>query len=204
MRIGAGHYRGRTLKTPKGAATRPSSGMVRAALFNILAARIPGARLLDLYAGCGSVGLEALSRGATHATFVEKAHLALACLRENIAALGLGEQVTVYPSPVERLLEQLVAHEEFDLIFLDPPFAQLHAYLTVLKYVASGGLLASGGILIAQHDARLMLPDAQGMLYCFRRQRVGDNMLAFYCTKDKVPSDESAPSDLSDESDKSD
>ena len=180
MRIGAGEYRGRTLKTPKGEATRPTSGLVRASLFNILATHIPDARVLDLYAGCGSVGLEALSHGARHVTFVECARPALACLRENIAVLDVSEQSSVLPYPAERALELLTSREQFEIIFLDPPFAQTPVYLAVLAKVAAAQLLATTGLLIAQHDARLALPDQLATLCCIRRQRIGDNMLSFY------------------------
>ncbi len=180
MRIGAGEFRGRTLKTPSGEATRPTSGMVRASLFNILAAHIPDARVLDLYAGCGSVGLEALSHGARHVTFVEQARPALACLRENITALAVEAQSTVLPYSVERALAHLASHAQFELIFLDPPFAQTQAYLTVLDKVGAARLLAADGLLIAQHHARLTLPEQNATLDCTRRQRIGDNTLSFY------------------------
>jgi len=180
MRIGAGSYRGRMLKTPKGEATRPTSGIVRETLFNILAPVIDDARVLDLFAGCGSVGLEALSHGAAHATFVEKSRPALACLRENIAQLKVTEETMVLPYPVERALDSLGTREQFDIIFLDPPFADAPAYRTVLEMVAAGNLLTPDGLLIAQHDARLPLPDQVATLTCYRRQRIGDNMLSFY------------------------
>ena len=180
MRIGAGSYRGRVLRTPKGEATRPTSGMVRESLFNMLAHEVPDARVLDLYAGCGSVGLEALSRGAAEATFVEKARPALVCLRENIAALQLTEQATVLPVTVERALAQLATGDPFDLIFLDPPFADAAAYQLVLNQVDATRLLAAEGILIAQHDARLELPDQVGSLARIRLQRIGDNALSLY------------------------
>lgn len=181
MRIGAGAYRGRPLKTPKGAATRPTSGMVRETLFNILAPLVPDARVLDLFAGCGSVGLEALSRGASHATFVEQAAPALACLRDNIALLGVGQETTVLPLPVERALRQLAARgEPFDIIFLDPPFADVSAYTQVLEAVAAARLLAPDGTLIAQHAARAPLPDAVPPLTRHRLRPLGDNALSFY------------------------
>ena len=179
MRIGAGQYRGRTLRTPKGDATRPTSGLVRETLFNILAGDIPGARVLDLFAGCGSVGLEALSRGAAAATLVEMHRPALACLRENIAALGVDAQAHLLPVPVARALPDLQAqHAQFEVIFLDPPFADLAAYQQVLAQAAP--LLAPDGLLIAQHDARAPLPDHPGALTRTRVQRLGDNALSFY------------------------
>lgn len=180
MRIGSGSFRGRTLKTPKGEATRPTSGLVRATLFNILAADIPAAKLLDLFAGCGSVGLEALSHGAAQATFIEKARPALACLQANIAQLGVEDKSCVLPYPVERALEHLADREQFDIIFFDPPFADVQAYLTVLERVAAGHLLAPDGILVAQHGPRLALPEQLNTLTRYRQVRIGDNALSFY------------------------
>jgi 16S rRNA (guanine(966)-N(2))-methyltransferase RsmD len=181
MKIGSGIFRGRILKTPKGEATRPTSGMVRETLFNILARGIPDARILDLFAGSGSVGLEALSRGAEHATFVEKARPALASLRENIAMLGLAEHATVLPHPADRALADLAASGvSFDIIFLDPPFADAEAYARTLAAVAGSDLLAEDGILIAQHDARLPLPEKVEKLERYRLQKIGDNALSMY------------------------
>jgi 16S rRNA (guanine(966)-N(2))-methyltransferase RsmD len=179
MRIGGGEYRGRTLRTPKGEATRPTSGLVRETLFNILAPALPDARVLDLYAGCGSVGLEALSRGAASAVFVEKARPALDCLRDNAAALGVA--VEIIPAPVDRALASLARNGAvFDLIFLDPPFADTAAYAGVLAAVADTRLLAPDGVLVAQHDARTPLPDAAGTLTRTRLKVIGDNALSFY------------------------
>ncbi|HOS44808.1 MAG TPA: 16S rRNA (guanine(966)-N(2))-methyltransferase RsmD, partial [Armatimonadota bacterium] len=143
MRISGGRFRGRMLKTPKGDATRPTSGVVRETLFNILAAELPGARVLDLFAGSGGVALEALGRGAAHATLVEHARPALACLKANIAALAVGEAVTVMPIPVTRALDVLARQDaQFDLVFLDPPFAAAAAYQQALATLAGAELLA--------------------------------------------------------------
>jgi len=181
MRISGGEFCGRVLRTPKGEATRPTSGIVRESLFNILAPKLAEAHFLDLYAGCGSVGLEALSRGAAQATLVEKARPALLCLSGNIAALGVTAQAQILPIPVERAIEQLRrAGAHFDLIFFDPPFADVDAYLTVLRMVAADVLLASDGQIIAQHDARTSLPDAIDGLARIRLRVIGDNALSFY------------------------
>jgi len=181
MRITSGTFRGRVLKTPKGEATRPTSGLARETLFNILARDIPDARVLDLFAGSGSVGLEALSRGAAHAVFVEKARPALACLRENIVALGVADRVAVLPLPVDRALDNLArAGETFDLIFLDPPFADAEACARILTAVADTCLLAPDGHLVAQHDARLPLSERAGKLERYRLQKIGDNALSFW------------------------
>lgn len=181
MRIGAGEMKGHTLRTPKGAATRPTSGIVRETLFNIIALRLAEAHLLDLYAGSGSVGLEAISRGAVRAAFVEKARPALECLRENIATLHVEEYTEVIPLPVERALAQLTRQQaEFDIIFLDPPFADKASYQEILTILSGSKLLVEGGIIIAQHDKRFMLEKLYGELSCYRQKDIGDNTLSFY------------------------
>ena len=181
MRIGGGEFRGRTLRTPKGDATRPTSGMVRETLFNILTPSLTDARFLDLFAGCGSVGLEALSRGAAFSTFVEKDRAALECLRGNIALLQVEAPTQVLPYPVERALEYLTQRPElFDMIFLDPPFREVGVYLTVLQKIAGSRLLSDTGIVIAQHAPRVKLPEAVDALTRYREREIGDNVLSFY------------------------
>ena len=121
MRIVAGRWGGRTIATPPGRDTRPTAERVREALMSVLAAELPGARVLDLFAGSGALGLEALSRGAEQATFVESAERASRVLRGNIAALGASENARVVNSDALRFLNGIEALE-FDLAFADPPY----------------------------------------------------------------------------------
>lgn len=185
MRVGGGEFRGRTLHTPTGDATRPTSGLVRETLFNILTPALPDARILDLYAGSGSVGLEALSRGAEHATFCENAHSALKYLKQNVTELGLEDYVSTLPIDVNRALEQLCKQgEKFDIIFLDPPFADIEAYNKVLELVSiTPSILAADGLCVAQHYRRLRLPEEYGQLVRTRVREIGDNVLTFYRLK---------------------
>jgi 16S rRNA (guanine966-N2)-methyltransferase len=125
MRVIAGDARGRRLSAPRGLATRPTLARVRESMFSRLSVRLDfaGLRVLDLFAGTGSLGIEALSRGAAHVTFVEFAHPALIALRRNLAALGLSERARVVKSEVLRGLETLAAQRgHFDLVLLDPPY----------------------------------------------------------------------------------
>src|SRR6266850_1399591 len=123
MRIIAGIFKGRRLSTPRGATTRPTADQVRIALMDTLMPRLPDARFLDLFAGAGGVGLEALSRGAAHATFVERDAHALTALRANVETLGVGTQTRVERASVRIALERLAGEaERFDLVFLDPPY----------------------------------------------------------------------------------
>ncbi len=185
MRIGGGEFRGRTLHTPAGDATRPTSGLVRETLFNILTPLLPDARILDLFAGSGSVGLEALSRGAGHATFCENAHSALKYLKQNITELELEDYVSTLPIDFNRALEQLYKQgEKFDIIFLDPPFADIESYNKVLELVSiTPSLLAEDGLCVAQHYRRLRLPVEYGQLVRARVREIGDNVLTFYRLK---------------------
>jgi 16S rRNA (guanine966-N2)-methyltransferase len=118
MRVIAGQYGGRRLQAPPGDATRPTSDRVREALFSVLAARVDGARVLDLFAGSGALGIEALSRGAGSAVFVERDAKAVAAIERNLAAVGVEE--TVVRQDVERFLAR--ADGAFDLVFCDPPY----------------------------------------------------------------------------------
>ena len=120
MRVIAGRLGGRKLVAPRGLSTRPTSDRVREALFSALGA-VTGARVLDLFAGTGALGVEAISRGAARAVFVESARPALAALRENLGALGLAESARVVPQLAERALGAVIAEGPFDLIFADPP-----------------------------------------------------------------------------------
>ena len=150
LRIIAGRFRGRTLQAPPGVSTRPTADRVREALFSMLASRIgplDGLRVADLFAGSGAFGLEALSRGAAHATFVESDPAATASLRANAAALGVGESVRLLGGSA--LL--LPAAEPFDLVFADPPYAPGSGSAAVAA-VARAGWLALGGWMVVETD----------------------------------------------------
>lgn len=123
LRIIAGIYKGRLLKTPKGPSTRPTQGMLREAVFNICQNDIAGARFLDLFAGSGAMSFEAISRGASHATMVESNHQAVSCIKENIAALQAESQTTLIPADAGRALVILSKQSaQFDIVYLDPPY----------------------------------------------------------------------------------
>lgn len=158
LRLIAGRARGRRLAVPAERATRPMSGVARTALFNVLAAELPGARVLDLYAGSGALGLEALSRGAAECVFVERSRQAAAVLRENLAGSGLagGE---VLEAPAELALADLAARgRAFDVVFSDPPFAAARSAAGLAgleaELAAAGGLLAPGGRLVLRLESR--------------------------------------------------
>lgn len=144
-----GRFRGRSLKTPEGLATRPTSSKIRQALFNILGHDFSDVDLLDLYAGCGSVGLDAMSRGANSAVFVENARPALHCLQANIKDMGLEDKCRVISDDVRILIEKGTLKAKFDLVFVDPPFVQ--DYPVDLDFKS---LLKPGGILVLQYPSK--------------------------------------------------
>ena len=180
MRVIAGALKGRRLQTPRGATTRPTADQVRIALLDTLAPRLPGARVLDLFAGAGGVGLEALSRGAAHATFVERDARALAALAANVAALGVGDTARVLRLPVERALA-LLAREDarFEIVFLDPPYEGALAAAT-LAALGAGALLAPGALVVAQHLTKRPPAAHAGELQAFRSRRFGETTLTFF------------------------
>lgn len=175
MNIIAGTARGRRLKTLPGAATRPTQGKVRAALFNILMAWTPEARWLDLFAGSGAIGLEAASRGAAQVVLVEKAPAALAVIRENVALTKLAAEVL--PLDAEKALRRL-AGQAFDVVFLDPPYAL--DPMPVVQAVDELGLLSADGRLVVEHRAERAMPDAIGRLIRRDTRTYADTALSFY------------------------
>src|SRR5688500_422077 len=126
MRVIAGSFKGRRLKTPSWDGLRPTSDKLRETLFNILAARVPGARVLDGFAGTGAVGIEALSRGAAYVTFVESDRRAAALIEENLAVCGITDRYTLERGQVTTVLRQFPAEASFDVIVLDPPYDAPH------------------------------------------------------------------------------
>lgn len=185
MRVIAGTYRSRILKSLKGLALRPTSDRLRETLFNVLGAGIAGARFVDLFAGTGAIGIEALSRGASEVVFVENHAPAGALIRRNLEALGIRKGVKVLAIDTIRGLEKLASKEKnkaslYDYVFLDPPYAAGKEYVRVLESLGSGNLLAPGGLVIAEHRRSFELPEEVGALQCYRVLKQGDAALSFY------------------------
>ena len=185
MRVIAGTYRSRPLTAPRGSATRPTSDRLRETLFNVLAPHIEKARFADLYAGTGAVGIEALSRGAAHVTFVESAGNAIAALRANLTALGIHDNFQLEQRSVPVALRTLARREQhFTLIYLDPPWEDAAAYTQSLNLLAksAAALLAPEAIVIAEHARRttVALADTYGVLRRYRKLEQGDAALSFY------------------------
>ncbi|HEY7650093.1 MAG TPA: 16S rRNA (guanine(966)-N(2))-methyltransferase RsmD [Methylomirabilota bacterium] len=180
MRITAGAFKGRRLDTPRGAVTRPTADQVRTALMDALTPWLEGARLLDLFAGAGGVGLEALSRGAEHATFVERDARAVTALRGNVAELELETRARVLREDVLRALQRLDREAaRFHLVFLDPPYERDLAG-PVLAALGAGRLLVPPGIVVAQHLTKRPPAPAAGALRAYRTRRFGETTLTFF------------------------
>ncbi|MBX3259875.1 MAG: 16S rRNA (guanine(966)-N(2))-methyltransferase RsmD [Labilithrix sp.] len=194
MRITGGVFRSRALTAPRGQETRPTSDRVREALFSMLAsdgvfAAELGPRVLDLYAGSGALGLEAISRGARSAVLVESARPALAAIRENVRALGVEREVRVLAARVERALDAVEG--PFDLALVDPPYADVRtpSFGAILAEVAAR--LAPSGVLVLEHASADEPPPAAG-LTLDRRRRHGDTTLSLF--RRSEPSERPEPS----------
>ncbi len=180
MKVLAGALKGRRLQTPRGRTTRPTADQVRIALMDTLMPRLPGARVLDLFAGAGGVGLEALSRGAAQATFVERDARALAALRENVVTLGVEAQARVERGDVRAAIERLAREgARFEIVFLDPPYDEALVTPT-LERLGASDLVAPDGVVIAQHLTKAAPPAAIGVLAAFRTRRFGETTLTFF------------------------
>ena len=182
MRITGGEFRSRPLRAPRGKVTRPTSDRVREALLAILGERVPGARVLDLYAGTGALGLEALSRGAALATFVERSREALEALRANVSALAVVERARVVAAPAERAARDVAG--PFDLVFADPPYADVDSAVRVLEEIVRQGALAEGATVVLEHapergPGQQKGPEIAGLQRVDTR-RYGDSCLSFY------------------------
>ena len=172
MRVIAGEFRSRRLKSIPGVATRPTPDRLRETLFDILQTRMEGAAFVDAYAGTGAVGIEALSRGARHAFFLERNSAALDAIRENLAALKLEPRSTVLAGPVLLTLPKCHA----GLVFLDPPYEQEREYAAALELLSQ----APPELTVVQHSVRLGLGESYGELKRMRVVKQGDNALSFY------------------------
>lgn len=171
---------------PPGAGTRPTSDRVREAVFNILGAPPAETRVLDLFAGAGGLGLEAMSRGAVSAVFVERAAPALKCLRQNIAALDLAGDTLVLANEVARALDRLAdgnrladPEHRFHWVFVDPPYKGGHAEAT-LRRLGTGGIITKSASVIVEHDRRRSLPESAGVLVRSDQRSWGDTSVSFY------------------------
>ncbi|MDK2855100.1 MAG: hypothetical protein PWQ41_1338 [Bacillota bacterium] len=179
MRVIAGRERGRRLLCPAGLRVRPTADRVKEALFNILQGRIPGARVLDLFAGTGALGIEALSRGASYAVFVDNHPASLAAIRANLNQCRFSAEAQVIRSDAVAFLGRSVHPAgPYDLIFADPPYRRGFAGILLEKITPS--VLAVDGILTLEHARDEGVPERAGAMVRVRCERYGDTALSFY------------------------
>ena len=181
MRIISGTYRGLQLRSLKGADLRPTSDQMRETLFDVLGPAIVGARFLDMYAGSGAVGLEALSRGARDVVMVESHRSTVELIGRNLEALRTRSGVRVLGCKATTGLQRLVAEGvPFDYIFLDPPYAEIREYHHILRQIGRSSLVELGSAVIAEHSRHVQLEEWYGPLARFRSLRHGDSQLSLY------------------------
>jgi 16S rRNA (guanine966-N2)-methyltransferase len=183
MRVIAGALKGRQLKPPSWEGLRPTSDRLRETLFNVLATRIAGARVLDGYAGTGAVGIEALSRGAVHVTFVDQDPRAVALVAENLARCGVQSGYVIIRATVARTAESLrngPGFVPFQIILLDPPYDQPASAAPSDVLTKVERLLAADGVVVLEHAKRRPGPDTAGRLVRGRTLVSGDSSLSFY------------------------
>lgn len=180
MRVIAGDARGQRLKAPKGSSVRPTADRVKESLFNILRSELAGARVLDLFAGTGSLAIEALSRGATEALLVDSSAISAKLIRDNLRRLGLTRSARVIMAPVRRALNSIASQgRPFDIIFLDPPYGEELLPQTI-EIIAREKLLGPSGVIVAEHSTRDALQERYGPLERVDQRRYGDTRLSFY------------------------
>ena len=181
MRIIGGALRGRTLKTLRGAKTRPTADQLRQTLFDVLGESIRGSLFLDAYAGSGSVGIEALSRGAREAVLIESSRAAIQVIRANVKNLELAGRARTVPLSVNRALERLAREGlRFDTVFVDPPYEKIEEYARTLSALDRLELLGPFAWVIVEHSKRLDLETRYGRLLQKKQLRRGDSRLSFY------------------------
>ncbi len=181
MRIIAGQFRGRTLKSPADTKTRPTSDRLRETLFNVIAPHIDeSVRFLDLCAGTGAIGIEAISRGVGHATFVDKSRRACALIEDNLELLKIPEEATeIVCLPAETFAGR--DHRiTWDIVYFDPPY-ELDYSMVLYEFGRPDKVLVDPeGLFVAEHHSKVLMPDAAGLLRRWRILKQGDSTLSFY------------------------
>ncbi len=185
LRVIAGQYRSRPLRSTRGMEIRPTADRLRETLFNVLTAGNPaaleGSVWIDLYAGTGAVGIEALSRGAAQVYFVESSPVAVKVIRENLVSLQIAEGFEIVQNDALKVLRQMEAKEvTADFVFLDPPYRMEQAYQNALKSLEKSALVKQTTVLIAEHEKRVDPGEEFGSLKRYRKLTQGDAALSFY------------------------
>jgi 16S rRNA (guanine966-N2)-methyltransferase len=180
MRVVAGDYRGRKLKSLSGDNTRPTTDKVKESIFNMIGPYLDGGRVLDLFAGSGGLAIEAVSRGADHAVCVDRSYPAIKIIRENIAITKQPEKFSVLKMDVKAALKEFIAEQQqFDYIFLDPPYAK-QELLSQLEQMIQEQIITEGAIIVCETAKEVELPETIGTLSQQRRQVYGITAVTIY------------------------
>ncbi|MCB2147011.1 MAG: 16S rRNA (guanine(966)-N(2))-methyltransferase RsmD [Deltaproteobacteria bacterium] len=182
MRVISGTFKGRRLRAPAGMATRPTADRIKESVFNILGGSLQAKRVLDLFAGTGALGIEALSRGAASAVFVDQAKAALSAIRYNIRELGLEDRTRVIHWNILKNLNCLIPERDaFDLVFMDPPY-EINAVEPTLAGLLSCGALTAGARVVIEHSSREPIVHPLGKLLLKDQRRFGKTLVSFMDT----------------------
>ena len=180
LRVISGIAKGHKLKTVKGSTTRPTSDMVKESLFNIIAEYVPDARVLDLFAGTGNLGIEALSRGARYAVFVDKSRECIRIIRENLIHTRLLEKAEIIQAnSIEYIKKLSHTDSKFDIIFMDPPYNE-NLIMHVLDIIGNGDIISENGIIAVERTNKNEIPEQIGCLIKFKDRKYGTTSLSFY------------------------
>lgn len=186
MRITGGQERGRLLSTPKGRGIRPTSDQVRAAIFNIIGQDLNGLRVLDLFAGTGSLGLEALSRGAAEAIFVDKAMQSINLIKKNLSLCGFEESGVIFKRDLGNGIPKILfpADYLFDLVFIDPPYRK-GLLPEIMKDLATCDILSSPALIVAEHYKKEEIAEKYGCLENSAIRKYGDTIISIYTKEER-------------------
>lgn len=180
MRVVAGRFRGTRLEAVAGDKTRPTTDKVKEAMFSMLMPFLSGGNVLDLYAGTGGLGIEAVSRGMTHATLVDRQFQAIKVIQSNVDKTHDGAAFSILKMPAQQALQNFVAAQQtFDLVFLDPPYAK-ETIAADMQFMAQNGLLADGAIILAESNDAANLPEASTQFNIVRQKQYGITVVTIY------------------------
>lgn len=190
MRVISGTAKGRRLKAPPGLNTRPITDMIKEALFNVWGSKVVDARILDLFAGSGSVGIEALSRGAREVVFIDNANTAVRVIRENLDHCQFRSGFEVLCGDVFRLLQRISQQgRQFDLVYVDPPFVREDIFEPVMEAISQAEIVSADGIVVIRSPRKKEMPSFSSLVK-YRQGNYGESSLHYYCRCEEEPNDD--------------